>query len=640
MPITPLLALLTCVLCAWTEAKAETTPHRPNIVLMMADDMGWGAVDFPVRLGETAAGDGVMYPGTRLWRTPNLRAMAEGGLVFSRMYSQAPTCSPTRASVLTGRAPQRIGIPFANRGKMENREATLAEYAQALGYRTGFFGKWHCGVFTREVKDANRGGKPGSHAQYSTPLNNGFDTQYATESKTSTYDPGTSGLTTPTRYWTGPGAFVPLDADELRGDDSAIIAREATAFIEDAVAEGRPFFVVVWFHTPHKPVNTPNNTHVDNLNAFKFAMEDMDRAVGSIRGKLRALGVADQTLLCFTSDNGPEDDQDYCADPLRANKRELYEGGVRVPGLIEWPTRIEPGTSHTPMVTSDYLPTILDIWGVAPVDARPIDGTSLKALLLDDHATPRDQPIFFKSNRYQAVIAGDNGRYKLISIDGGKNWELYDLLVDYREQDPLITSGTAASTDQATRTRFASLSAKYRAWETSVQRSLEDGITGDYQTRVKSIAGAALHNEPPMSLKPGAVKSSKPRLYLERQHAIVPQALEFNGDVVEKGTVVHSFLLHHERVDSGETPVVKITFEDDIVAVATTLDELAGTDALSFADPLFDSDKARGLENHDAWSVSEDGKTLRIALDPDGQGLDQVRVLTRSSLNDTLEPRD
>ena len=160
--------------------------ERPNVVLMMADDMGWGGVDFEVPMGVTAEGQVITYPGTQKWATPNLRAMAENGLVFGRMYSQAPTCSPTRASVLTGRAPQRMGIPFANQGRMENREVTLAEYAQSLGYRTGMFGKWHLGVMTRTVSDSNRGGKNNSHALYSTPLNSGFDVQYATEAKTST----------------------------------------------------------------------------------------------------------------------------------------------------------------------------------------------------------------------------------------------------------------------------------------------------------------------------------------------------------------------------------------------------------------------------------------------------------------------
>lgn len=631
-----LASVLACV-CGILIGSPGHAGDRPNVVLVMADDMGWGAMDFPVPLGQTPTGEAAIYPGTDLWRTPNLRAMAAGGLVFSRMYSQAPTCSPTRASVLTGRAPQRIGIPFANRGRMENRELTLAEYASALGYRTGMFGKWHCGVFSRTIQDANRGGKPNSHATYATPLNSGFDTQYATESKTSTYDPGTSGLTTATRYWTGPERFVPLDADELKGDDSAIIAREALAFIEQSVADDRPFLAVVWFHTPHKPVNTPNNKDIDNLTAYRFAMEDLDRAVGSIRAKLRELGVADDTMLCFTSDNGPEDDQDYCADPLRANKRELYEGGVRVPGLIEWPARVEPGVTHTPMVTTDYLPTLLDVWGVEPVDDRPIDGASMKRVLFGDRALQREQPIFFKSNRYRSVIAGNNGRYKLISTDGGNAWELYDLVIDYREQSPLLTSKTLDAGDDTNKAHFTALLSQYDAWQASVHRSLEDRITADYDTRVTTIRGAALHAEPPASLKRGTTPTDEPALYIERQHATLGHKVEHDGVALKAGTVVNSFLLHRDDSGNGQAGATEITFEDQVLAVLNDSKKLAETDALSFGDPAFDPGATRGLEAGESWALSKDRKTIRLVYDPDDPGLDQVRILTRSTLNESAE---
>ena len=184
--------------------RSDAQNTRPNVILMMADDMGWGDVSYSVRLGEDLAGNDIDYNGTPHWNTPNLSTMASSGLKFSRMYSQHTVCSPTRASVLTGRAPQRQSIPFANTGKMQNREVTVAEYATSLGYTTGLFGKWHLGSLTRDFSDANRGG-PGSFGVYSTPLNNGFDVEYCTESKVSTYNPGTSGLTTTTRYWTGPG---------------------------------------------------------------------------------------------------------------------------------------------------------------------------------------------------------------------------------------------------------------------------------------------------------------------------------------------------------------------------------------------------------------------------------------------------
>ena len=300
----------------------QIEPSRPNVIIMMADDMGWGSIDAPgfsVRVGLDPDGSEVRYQGTPNWETPNLAAMASDGLLFSRMYSQSPVCSPTRASVLTGRHPERIGIPFANVGNMENREITIAEYAQTLGYTTGIFGKWHLGSMTRDVNDSNRGG-PGSFGIYSFPTNNGFDEVYATESKTNTYNP--LELNPTTRYWTDPGVFVPFtvggdDNPDIRGDDSAIIARETNAFIEQAVNNDEPFLSVVWFHTPHKPVTIPvggNNTNTNNsltntLTAYISSMQDLDTAVGEIRAKVQQLGIADNTILMFTSDNGPEDDQ-------------------------------------------------------------------------------------------------------------------------------------------------------------------------------------------------------------------------------------------------------------------------------------------------------------------------------------------
>lgn len=606
---------------------------RPNLVVIMADDMGWGDVDFPVKIGHSDKGEPVMYPGTKLWRTPHLRAMAENGLVFSRMYSQAPTCSPTRASVLTGRAPQRMGIPFANKGRLENREVSMAEYAQSLGYRTGHFGKWHLGVFTRNIKDANRGGKNNSHQHYATPLNSGFDVQYSTESKTSTYDPGTSGLTTATRYWTGPGQFVPLDDPQLKGDDSAIIAREAMAFMEQSAKSDQPFLAVVWFHTPHKPLNTPGNKQVDTLEAYRFAIQDMDTAVGRIRAKLRELGVADNTVVTFTSDNGPEDDQDYDnSDLLRANKRELYEGGVRVPGLIEWPARIKPGVTHTPMVTTDYLPTLMELWGIEPVDDRPLDGQSLAKTILSDRGAPRTKAVIFNSSRHQSILSPDNGRYKLISTDRGKSWSLYDIVTDYDENEPLATTDTLNSAKPNIRALYESLLKQYNNWAESVEQSLSNRISGDYDTRITSSKGAQLLAEPPHSLKQGEVKTKTPHVYLERQHATLRSPIAADGKQLKPGTVVNSFLVHADSPDGIATAhTVTITFKDPILAVITATDQLQATDELSFADPTFDGRAARGLEKDDKWSVSADGLTVQFTLT--SGALDQARVLTRSTLN-------
>lgn len=631
---------------AWPIVAQTVTPDRPNIILMMADDMGWGDVDFSVRLGETAAGDEVFYNGTPHWDMPNLTAMSQNGLTLSRMYSQNPVCSPTRASALTGRSPERIGIPFANTGKLENQEITVAEYAAALGYTTGHFGKWHLGVFTRDIQDANRGGDEGSHDLYSTPLNNGFEAQYSTESKTSTYDPGTSGLTVDTRYWTGPGEFVPLNSADLAGDDSAIIARETNAFIEQAAQGGEPFLAVSWFHTPHKPTNTPGNAEVNNLAAYQFAMEDLDAAIGSIRDKVQALGIADNTIIVFTSDNGPEDGQDYNNDPLRNNKRELHEGGVRVPGVIEWQGQIAPGVSHTPMVTTDYLPTLLDIWNIDAVDGRPMDGTSMVENWFGDRTAVREKTIIFKSTNGHQAAMGVEGQYKLISTNNGSTWELYDIVTDYDENNAVATSGNINSKGVAIQTIYNTLMTDYNAWASSVQNSLSDGITGDYDTRINASAGLSLQAEPPQNLELGTVVGNTPSLYLERQHATLFAELTLDSDgadgqydttdtaTLTAGTVVNSYLIHFDPDANNTEASFELTFDDVIVGVIGETGLLAASDDLSFADPEFDGTSIRGAESPDQWLISNDGLTIAFDLRASAAGMDQIRILTRSVMND------
>lgn len=621
------------------------TPTRPNVIIMMTDDMGWADMDFAIRLGEDGNGGDVNYAGTPHWDTPNLASMASNGLAFSRMYSQSPVCSPTRASVMTGRSPERMGIPFANTGSLKNREVTVAEYAASLGYTTGHFGKWHLGVFTRDLTDANRGGRAGSHGIYSTPLGSGFDVQYSTESKVSTYDPATSGLTTTTRYWTGPEEFVPLDAAELQGDDSAIIARETTKFIE-AVGQGiDPFLAICWFHTPHKPVNTPNNEDVNNLEAYRFAMEDLDAAVGEIRDKVQELGIADNTILLFTSDNGPEDGKDYNNEGLRENKRELFEGGVRVPGIIEWQGQVAPGVTHTPMVTTDYLPTLLDVWGVNAVDSRPMDGQSMADTIFEDRDAVRGKTILFKSiNGHQSAL-GVEGRYKLISTNNGKSWSLYDIVNDYGEQSPLATNSNIEGADEATQAIYNQLMDDFNAWSISVSNSLSGGITGDYATRVSLVKNGTLLEEPPENLEEGSETDPEARVYLERQYATLSEKLIVDSDgslgdhtiagtdALAAGISVHSFLIHFDTGGDDSAQSLEITFADPILGVISETGLLAASDSLSFADPEFEEGVMRGLEAGDEWTISNAGRTISFDRSASPTSFDQVRILTEASFD-------
>ena len=174
-------------------AGARPADRAPNVVVILADDLGWADVS-------------PNNPDT-FYETPNLERLAARGVRFPQGYAAAPVCSPTRASVLTGRHPARMGIDGANVGHLHAEELHLGEVLGAAGWRTGFFGKWHLGTLTRDVVDSNRGGRPKHDAHHSPPWEHGFDECFATEAKVPTFDPmvdPNSGDAYGTRYWTGP----------------------------------------------------------------------------------------------------------------------------------------------------------------------------------------------------------------------------------------------------------------------------------------------------------------------------------------------------------------------------------------------------------------------------------------------------
>lgn len=415
-------------------ANAQT---KPNVILMMADDLGWGDVGFN---------------GNQIIKTPHLDRMASEGVKFTRFYAAAPVCSPTRASCLTGRHPFRTGVFNANTGILRPEELTLAEILREQGYATGHFGKWHLGTFSKTEKDANRGGA--NHAElYNPPSEHGFETFFSTESKVPTWDPmkkpakfeGEGSLSfgwscikadqpsAPygTYYWEPQGKAT----DNLEGDDSRVIMDRAIPFIEKAAAAQKPFLAVIWFHAPHLPcVAGPQYAAMYKEQGFKMqqyagCITAMDEQVGRLRAKLKELGVADNTLLFFASDNGPENSTPGEAGGFKARKRSLYEGGVRVPGLLAWPSKVKSAmVVDTPCVTSDYLPTVVDALGIKlPQSANKLDGVSFMPLL-EGKELSRPTPIGFASQK-QRVYNGV--QYKL--YQSGSSVQLYDILKDPHE---------------------------------------------------------------------------------------------------------------------------------------------------------------------------------------------------------------
>jgi arylsulfatase A-like enzyme len=331
-------------------AKAEP----PNIVLVMADDQGWGDM---------------AYNGHPHLKTPNFDALAREALRFDRFYAAAPVCSPTRGSVLTGRTPNRYGC-FSWGHPLRPQEVTVARALKQAGYRTGHFGKWHIG-------SVQKGGR-------ATPGESGFD------------------------EWVSAPNFFDLDpilsdkgkAVQFKGDSSDVTTELALRFIRESAAKKQRFLAVVWFGSPHVPHEAleKDRAHYadlpDALQHFYGEITEMDRAVGRLRDELRALGLRDNTLLWYCSDNGALP-KVGSSGGRRGAKGSVYDGGLLVPALLEWPARIQsPRIDATPCVTSDIYPTLLELAGVKVKNQPPLDGISLVPLL-NGKMKQRPKPIGF-----------------------------------------------------------------------------------------------------------------------------------------------------------------------------------------------------------------------------------------------------
>lgn len=451
-------------------AFSQRAERPPNVILVMADDQGWGDVG---------------YNGHPYLKTPNLDAMSRAGLRFDRFYAGAPVCSPTRGSALTGRHPFRYGIYTANAGHMRDRELTLAEALKNRGYRTGHFGKWHLGTLTRDLRDGRRGGREDTTEHYSPPWECGFDESFSAEVQMPTWNP-MAEQAFPSKYWTGPGEFA---AENLEGDDSRVIMDRAIPFIRKAAQEDAPFFAVVWFHAPHEPVRAgPRHRAMysdfsEGEQHFYGCVTALDEQVGRLRSELRRLGVAGDTMLWYCSDNGPEGrgvgegNRRGSAGPLRGRKRSLFEGGVRVPGILEWPAKVRPGQStNVPCSTLDYLPTTAAVTGLEVAQGdEPIDGVDLLPLI-EGRMMERPRAIGF-----QTPDGGEKGadgrfgspphalignRYKLLSyLAEGREGEdvLFDLSVDPGERYDVKDKVPDVA---------ARMKAELLAWKESCQRSV------------------------------------------------------------------------------------------------------------------------------------------------------------------------
>jgi len=422
--------------CFRPAGVVDQAPRRPNIILCMTDDQGWGDVS---------------YNGLKKIRTPHLDAMAAKGLRFDRFYAQQ-SCSPARASVMTGRHPNRLGV-FWPGMRLRKQEITIAQAVKAAGYATGHFGKWHL----------NGVAGPGKVIPDSDPLsprNVGFDESFSVSNYFEL-------------DWTFGRNGVP---EKARGDGSDVIVAEALKFIGRVSEKKQPFLAVVWFgspHVPHRPL--PADLETAGGSGYYGELVAMDRSMGALRSGLRALGIADDTLLWFCSDNGgwfdpAKPDAHGTNADLRGRKGDMWEGGIRVPSVIEWPAGIKrPVATDVPAGVVDIYPTLVDILGVKiPNQVQPLDGISLLPLF-DGKMKTRPKPMgFWQYGEDQPTFNTDSGpsawndnQYKLVKPAPGK-WELYDLAADRSE-----TTDIAGKHPDVLKRMKADL----EAWQLSVIRS-------------------------------------------------------------------------------------------------------------------------------------------------------------------------
>ncbi|WP_373496811.1 sulfatase [Aquiflexum sp.] len=361
-----------------TSQKETNKSKLPNIILLMGDDHGW---------------DEVGYNGHPYLQTPVLDEMAATGLRMDRFYSASPVCSPTRGSVITGRHPNRYGT-FTPGTSIRPEEISIAGIMKEAGYATAHFGKWHLGPVKAESP--------------TNPAAMGFD-EYLSHDNFFEMNPYLSRNGGPPELY--------------EGESSEILVAEAIRFIQKSKENNQPFFVVIWYGSPHEPYSglpedlalyddlpeslgdkivslTSNETgqQIDRpqreVLQERFAeITAMDRSIGSMRDYLKAEALRKNTLLWYFGDNGTPPEGNATV-PFRGEKADVYEGGVRVPSVLEWPAGIpNPMVTAVNSVSSDVLPTLCAITG-QPLPNRPIDGIDLTSMF-DGTMVERKEPIMF-----------------------------------------------------------------------------------------------------------------------------------------------------------------------------------------------------------------------------------------------------
>ncbi len=361
--------LLAALLAALLPAGRSAAQEKPNIIVILADDLGYADVG--------------CY-GAKGFTTPNLDRMAAQGTRFTSFYTGCSVCTGSRAALLTGRHYQRVGVapvlfPRDKTG-LNPAEITLARLLRGLGYRTFIIGKWHLGHLARFLPTRH-----GFDSFYGIPYSNdmGIDPQNARFAKDAVLREGKTEEAVRTEKPIGGKAPLMRNEEVIEYPvDQATLTQRYTAEAVRLIGENkdRPFFLYLAHAMPHVPLHVSPAFKGRTRTLFGDVMEELDDSVGKVLAAVKDNGIDDRTLVIFTSDNGAHQGS---AGPLRGKKATPYEGGFRVPCIARWPGKVPAGVvSDEVAATIDLLPTLVRLAGGTPPDDRPIDGMDVRPLLL------------------------------------------------------------------------------------------------------------------------------------------------------------------------------------------------------------------------------------------------------------------